>query len=219
MLGLFFARPNDFRHFQPKSETSAPILQLKEDKLCAPMKKYPIFSLLAILLLALGSMSASSANDSEDNEIRWRKNFRLDWTHFKGKAERLSPMDALTESGISFSWTCDWRGFHSEIYALFVPHGSWVKDPTPTLLHHEQAHFDITEIHARKMRKFSQEHPNPCSLGKAGIDKASKAIIKASYDMQNEYDEATSHGQNRRSQKEWLLRIESELSGLDAFSE
>ncbi len=192
---------------------------LKKTKLLFHMKKSTIFKILALLLITLPMMSVNKTVVSGDSEIRWRKGLRLEWRDFKGRAERLSPMDALTESGISFSWSCDSRGFDTEIYALFVPHGSWVKDPTPTLLKHEQAHFDITEIHARKLRKFFAEHPNPCRLGRSGIDKASKKIIKESYDLQNTYDESTNHGENRRMQKEWLVKIDNMLDALSDYAE
>lgn len=183
------------------------------------MKKFQLLPILAFIVLALSFMAMEKPHEKGEAEIRWRKGMRLDWSDFKGRPERLSPMDALTESGISFSWSCDRNGFHLETYALFVPNGSWVKDPTPHLLSHEQAHFDITEIHARKLRKYFSEHRNPCALGKDGIDKASKTIIKASYDMQNEYDDATSHGENRRMQKLWLEKIDSMLEELSAYAE
>lgn len=128
-------------------------------------------------------------------------------------------MDALTESGITFEWSCDWRGFRVEAYAIFVPGGSWVKEPTNALLLHEQAHFDITEIHARKMRKLFAEMPDPCRLGRTGIDNAAKAIIATNYEVQNEYDRATAHGEDTKVQQEWLSRIAKELQELEPWAE
>ena len=153
------------------------------------------------------------------DEIRWKPDLRLQWTHFQGKPDRGSNMDALTESGITFSWNCDWRGFQLTAYAIFVPTGSWVKEPTNNLLAHEQAHFDITEIHARLLRKFFAEHPDPCRLGRTGIDQAAHKIIQTSYAVQNEYDSATNHGENYRMQREWQTRIAAELAALDAYAE
>jgi Bacterial protein of unknown function (DUF922) len=174
--------------------------------------------LLAFVLpmLAIGGRPSVDGGDLVGDEIKWQSDFRLQWTHFKGKPDRASNMDALTESGITFSWSCDWRGFQLTAYAIFVPTGSWVKDPSSTLLAHEQAHFDITEIHARKLRKYFAEHDDPCKLGRAGIDKAAGNIINASYALQNEYDAATNHGQNYRAQKEWQLKI---AAGLEAMQE
>lgn len=177
-----------------------------------------------LLVLPLLSMGISEGPSTEGNrlmgdEIKWQSDFRLQWSHFKGKPDHGSNMDALTESGITFSWSCDWRGFQVDAYAIFVPQGSWVKSPTNALLTHEQLHFDITEIHARKLRQFFKEHPNPCQLGKAGIDKAAQGFIRASYAMQEEYDLATNHGQNYRAQKEWQSKIANELAALANYAE
>ncbi len=187
------------------------------------MKKFGITKLLfGILLLALAiPMLASRGGEvaSVEDEIKWQSDFRLQWSHFKGRPDRNSDMDALTESGITFNWSCDYRGFQVTAYAIFVPTGSWVKDPSSNLLAHEQAHFDITEIHARQLRKFFAETPNPCRLGKMGIDKAAQDIVQASYAMQHTYDVATNHGENFRVQKEWQAKIAAKLAELDAYAE
>jgi hypothetical protein len=185
------------------------------------MKMYRLPIHLFLLLMAVIPLMAVTPAGPRaiDGEIRWKAGSRLSWEDFQGRPDRLSPMDALTESGITYSWSCDWRGFKIEAYALFVPEGSWVKEPTNELLMHEQGHFDITEIHARKLRKFFAEHPDPCRLGKTGIDNAAKTFITANYDAQNQYDEATNHGENTRAQKEWVTRIAAELKALDEWAE
>jgi hypothetical protein len=175
--------------------------------------------LLMALVLPMFAMRADTSSAGEE-QIRWRPDFRLQWSDFKGRPDRASNMDALTESGITFSWSCDWRGeFTVEAYAIFIPTGSWVKEPTNYLLAHEQAHFDITEIHARKLRKFFATHPDPCRLGKAGIDKAAQTVIQASYAMQDEYDRATNHGESRSAQREWIAKIALELESLSQYAE
>lgn len=187
------------------------------------MKMFGISKLLRgllVLAIAVPMLAISAQNgDLDGDEIKWQSDFRLQWSHFKGKPDRTSNMDALTESGITFNWSCDWRGFQVTAYAIFVPTGSWVKDPTSNLLAHEQAHFDITEVHARKLRKFFAQNPDPCRLGKAGIERAAQNIIQASYAMQNEYDLATNHGENSRTQKEWQSKIAFQLGELDEFAE
>lgn len=176
--------------------------------------------LFLLLCVAVPLLSAAPAPEEvAGDEIRWRSDLRLSWEDFKARPDRFSQMDALTESGITFSWSCDSRGFDLEAYAIFVPTGSWVKEPTEALLQHEQGHFDITEIHARKLRKFFAEHPNPCRLGKTGIDNAAKSIIQRSYQIQNEYDEATNHGQNKSAQRQWLQEIAGQLEALSAWAE
>lgn len=175
----------------------------------------PIFAACALP----GKTMSGGNGEVVGDEIRWKPDFKLQWTHFQGRPDRGSNMDALTESGITFSWNCDWRGFKLTAYAIFVPTGSWVKEPTNNLLAHEQAHFDITEIHARLLRKFFAEHPDPCRLGRNGIDQAANKIIQTSYAVQNEYDSATNHGENLRMQREWQIKIAAQLDALSAYAE
>ena len=184
-----------------------------------PRKIAPLRMLLLLVMLLPLMSAAPLPSANIEGEIRWTKDARLTWNDFTGRPDRMSNMDALTESGITFSWNCDSRGFRMEAYAIFVPSGSWVKEPTNSLLLHEQGHFDITEIHARKLRKYFAEHPNPCRMGKSGIDNAAKAIIAANYQLQNEYDEATNHGESNRMQREWLTKIASELDALEPWAE
>jgi hypothetical protein len=192
-----------------------------------PMKMYRLPIRIVLLLIAALPLMATAWMGREtpcehcviEGEIRWKAGSRLTWDDFQGRPDRLSPMDALTESGITYSWSCDWRGFQLEAYSLFVPEGSWVKEPTNDLLIHEQGHFDITEIHARKLRKFFAEHPDPCRLGKTGIDNAAKTFITTNYEVQNQYDEATNHGENTRVQKEWVAKIAAELKTLDEWAD
>ncbi len=175
----------------------------------------PIFATRALPV----AYKPTGNEDLIGDEIRWKPDFRLQWANFQARPDRSSNMDALTESGITFSWNCDWRGFQLTAYAIFVPTGSWVKEPTNNLLAHEQAHFDITEIHARLLRKFFAEHPDPCRLGRSGIDQAANKIIQASYAVQNEYDAATNHGENFRVQREWIAKIAAQLDALAAYAE
>lgn len=175
-----------------------------------------LFTLLA-LLLAWPLFGFSPADGSEQ-EIRWRANHRLSWSDFKGRPDRRTDMDALTESGISFSWSCDARGFHQDTYSMFVPEKSWVKTKTPDLLKHEQLHFDITELHARKIRKYFGELRNPCRLGQNGINSAAERFIRASTKMQNLYDRETGHSEIEDEQRRWELYVESELASLSDWA-
>ena len=183
----------------------------------------PVLLTILIFVISLPLLLSNAPTPTrgrvEEEQIRWQPDFRLQWSQFKGKPDRMSNMDALTESGITFNWSCDWRGFSIEAYAIFVPEGSWVKAPTNALLMHEQLHFDITELHARKLRQYFKQIQDPCRLGKSGIDKAAQGFIEASYAMQNAYDSATEHGQNTRIQKEWQIKISDALTALAAFAE
>ena len=181
---------------------------------------------LAILLglfMALslyGFAPAKEGGGLPEQEIRWKKGQRLSWDDFQGRPDRSTSMDAMTESGIVFNWSCDWRGFEVTAYAMFDPTKSWVKRSwaTPYLLRHEQAHFDITEIHARKLRKEFSEIGNACRLGRSGISRVAQKVYNASAAMQNQYDRETRHSKDERAQVLWEKKIQKELKSLEAWA-
>lgn len=178
-----------------------------------------LFTLLILSAPLLLSVVKPTPTGPVTDELRWQPGRRLAWADFKGSPDRSSPMDALTESGITFTWTCDHRGFKAVIYSLFVPSKSWVKAPTGSLLAHEQLHFDITELHARKLRKYFAEMRNPCYLGKEGINTAARRIIQESNDMQRRYDDETRHSERYSEQKRWETLIAQQLQDLSAYAE
>lgn len=184
-----------------------------------------ILALIACAALALPLMSfvphtePTTPTGPENDEMRWTHGRRLTWADFKGTPDAGNPMDALTESGITFTWSCDARGFKAEIYSLFVPSKSWVRDPTPALLAHEQVHFDITELHARKLRKYFAEMRNPCYLGKDGINAAARRIIGDSNEMQRLYDAETRHSERVAEQKRWENQVKAQLDAYAVWAE
>ncbi|NJW51684.1 hypothetical protein [Salinimicrobium oceani] len=83
----------------------------------------------------------------------------LSWTNFEAEPDLSNPFHANTSSGMSYSWSMKTLGaeteFLYEVAAFFFPEKSWVKNGkgSAQLLVHEQLHFDITELHARKLRR------------------------------------------------------------------
>jgi len=84
------------------------------------------------------------------------------------------------------------------------------------VLAHEQLHFDITELHARKLRynidtfKFSIDIKSEMN----------NLQIKANQEleaMQKQYDNETNYSINVDVQKKWQIFIQGELKKLDAY--
>lgn len=184
------------------------------------MLKHTMILAVIVLLSAplWGFVSKSGEHNPNADEIRWSHQSKLTWSDFKGAPERGTDKDALTESGISFNWTCDSRGFKAQAYAMFVPSKSWVKTPTTRLLLHEQTHFDITEIHARKIRKYFGEMRNPCWMGKEGINEAARRFLRENRSMQDQYDRETNHSLRDLEQKRWEQKVAAELNALAVWA-
>ena len=169
------------------------------------------------VLLLLASF-ASGRSFSQD-VIAWDSATKLTWADFAGKADRNSPYNAVTISGILFKINPGSDGYSDSIIAVFYRFESWVKDRAAGALIHEQGHFDITEIFARKLRKRVQEFvPKRGDLGHQ---------LRLLYDeteserdaMENLYDKETKHSIDAVRQAYWNGRIQKELKDLEKFSE
>lgn len=149
----------------------------------------------------------------------------LTWDHFVGQPDPSNPFHANTSSGISYSWSMKTSGNETEflydIGAFFFPDESWVKHGkrTNNLLAHEQLHFDITELHARKLREAMEDF----DLKKTkNVKPALQAIYQKTEaqraNMQKRFDVETRHSMDEVSQLKWQKFIQQELSKLEKFA-
>ncbi len=161
------------------------------------------------MLYFLG-MNFLSAQEYET--IVWTEK-RLTWKDFKGPSPVSSRVAATTASGISYEFstagTKDAFAIDFVITTHFYPKKSWYK---PVLcddfvLSHEQLHFDISELFARKLRKELSEatftHENIKAKVKAIYNKNNKALN----DYQNRYDEETNFSRYLQQQILWNKKI------------
>jgi len=149
----------------------------------------------------------------EDPSIKWSTT-RLTWDDFKGKMKKSDPYDAVTLSAVSNSFSGDNTSLNFETVALFFPKGSKkkAKKQNHKLLNHEQGHFDITELFARKLRKSLQEKKfkNYKTIGR-DVDKIYDKNNLAWRKMQDLYDKETNHSENETAQADWDANINNML--------
>jgi len=148
--------------------------------------------------------------------IEWEEDKPLRWSDFKGTPDYLLDFVATTNSGMSHAYAIDSNGVldksTSSVLAHFYPTFSWYKpaDTTAAILRHEQSHFDISEIHARKLRKRIQEFQFTAN---------SKEEIKRLYDIteqerrytQQLFDKETGHSRSKEQERFWARRIKDSL--------
>lgn len=184
------------------------------------MIKRRIINISAVFLLSLFLLSFYQ---KKDERIIWSKDRLLTWEDFKGKAPGSGPYGAITFSGIGRDFIYNNGLITLNTGAFFYPKKSWVKEKARNeyLLKHEQVHFDITEIYARKFRKKILE-----TKFKANGDKAKKKLLslysvvyKKWRAYQDLYDKETTFPINKAKQLEWNDRIARELKELEAYSE
>lgn len=157
------------------------------------------------------------------DKIPWDKSRSLSWEDFKAAPKKHLSYKANTNSGLSFSWntreSSNGMIFNYEVVSNFYPNQSWVKEieEVEYLLAHEQLHFDITELHARKLRK-ALESFMPGSKMKKELNDIYSEIEQQRRQMQNQFDKETNHSIKKAAEYKWRKFIEKELNKLSEYS-
>ncbi|MEY3443690.1 MAG: hypothetical protein RLZZ519_1971 [Bacteroidota bacterium] len=154
-----------------------------------------------------------------DHYIVWDATRKLTWEDFAGPADMETSSKAYTWSKISMGWDCEDGVFKLTAVAKFDKNRSWKKDIlTPALLMHEQLHFDITELYARKMRAHFAALPKACDLSTDEVKAQAQQILDAWNARQLQYDEETRHSKEKEEQIRWELLIAKELKTLSKYA-
>lgn len=150
--------------------------------------------------------------------ILWDPATKLTWADFLGRADKESRFNAVTVSGIYFKINLGPTGFGDSIVAVFYKDDSWVKNPNDVQLAHEQGHFDITEIFARKLRKLRMEFIPRRGDPEYQLKQLYDEVDRKRDVMEKEYDRETSHSANPVAQRQWNERIRRELAQLERYA-
>ena len=153
------------------------------------------------------------------NMIDWKADRKLTWKDFEAKPLAQTDNAALTSSNINFQFGYGPNGFRYSITCRFDKSRSWVKIKTDHILAHEQGHFDIAEIHARKLKKALSEYKYNESTVKVEINKIYQELMKQHHEMQSLYDNQTDHSRNNEKQAEWEKKIADALSSSVAYAD
>lgn len=162
----------------------------------------------------------TSITESKDI-IYWKDGQELTWADFAGTPiNNHHNFGALTSSGIVHYKGCKNGKINFMVRAYFERNESWVKTEARTDYHlsHEQIHFDITELYARKLRKALSNREFLCGEEKEFETFVSNWQENWSLEQQN-YDLHTRHSLDHDHQKSWYYRIKMELSLLKDYRE
>lgn len=148
--------------------------------------------------------------------VPWDADKRLTWADFKGKVPPAVESAAITASGISYSYSANLLHHEVkldfEVNAYFYPNESWYRPElcNENTLAHEQLHFDITEVFARKMRERLRRTTFSDDV-KAEVRKIYNEILVELQKYQEQYDWETNFSRNREKQMEWNQKIAESL--------
>jgi hypothetical protein len=172
---------------------------------------------LIIIILIVPTLSFIQ---TKELKIEWSTQRKLTWEDFKGKINPASEMVAMSDCGISSKMKAEKDTLSFLVESYFIPHNSWIKEKKENtkLLNHEQGHFDINEIIARKFRMELAKTP----LKKTTVNVIFRDLQKKYFSLldkeQGLYDIETNHSKNYNKQLEWDNKIEKELKLLEEYS-
>ncbi|SMB98110.1 hypothetical protein SAMN00120144_3487 [Hymenobacter roseosalivarius DSM 11622] len=177
--------------------------------------------LLPFLTVSIPPQGTPAASADAPGTIVWSANRPLTWADFKTKPTPADRLAALTSATIDVQAGCVDFKFTSTVRAVFVPTESWVRDSataTPNLLRHEQLHFNITELHARRMRQKIALLKLDCKRLQPTFKNATKAIFAEWQKEEARYDQETNHGLNLDRQKTWEIQVKQRMALLEQYA-
>jgi hypothetical protein len=171
----------------------------------------------AIVSASVGAPAEVVLNDG-DNVIPWKSSRRLAWDDFLCEPKKEGDAVASTSTSLGISYQVRDNQLTYHITCDFSKEKSWGALRTDYILRHEQGHFDITEIHARKLYEALYNYQfNPVTF-KSDIADIYNRIVKEKEDMQEAYDGETDHSRRKAIQQEWLQKIDTMLAETEMFA-
>lgn len=178
-----------------------------------------ILMLLPLLLLSFSYPYPTTP--AKQGKIFWDENSNLDWQLFQVK--KLSQGNHAAQSNIGISTSCEYnnKGGKITVRATFNQSNSWVRHDclTDYILNHEQRHFDISELFARKMRKELSEAKLNARNFNAKYTAIYNKIVAEHNDYQDLYDNQSEHSIDEDGQTRWNHRIDTELAELSKYAD
>ena len=149
--------------------------------------------------------------EEDDEYIPWLPERRLAWEDFYAEPKRNSEAVASTSTSLGISYQLEDGVLVYQVTCNFSKQKSWGLLKTDYILAHEQGHFDITEIAARRLHGALIQYEFKADSYKQDINALYRIIVKDKENMQAEYDHITDHSRNRRLQREWQEKIKMML--------
>ncbi|HAI75286.1 MAG TPA: hypothetical protein DCM08_03490 [Microscillaceae bacterium] len=177
--------------------------------------KQGILTVLAMWMLAVAPLQAQKLN--------WVDRNQLTWDDFAGPMDQNSDFAAVTFWLLSYWYGgVDQNGKieNLQVKAQFEQDKSWVRKgkQEDRLLQHEQLHFDIAELWARKLRKSLKTQRFPTNNYKPAIEIIFNEHLEGCRAMQKQYDKESNHYFNKEKQLYWEGYIADAIAELASYA-
>lgn len=168
------------------------------------MKKIIFLFLLQFPLILFSQFEGESVN--------WGETRKLVWEDFKASPKKDGDVAALTATHLGFSYQVVNGTISYKIDCRFEKDKSWGLVKNDWILKHEQGHFDIAEIFARKLYQAISEYKFKKRSFQKDLNAIYQKIVDEKEIYQQQYDDETDFSRNKKNQEEWLKKITGILS-------
>lgn len=162
---------------------------------------------------------AAAAQETNEELLNWNSSKRLTWADYKAAPDPSSDAAASTTTYLMITYNLSNENFNYKIESKFSRTRSWGLHKTPYILSHEQGHFDLAEVFARKLNKKMSEYVFNRKTYQKELKKIYQDILSEKEEMQNKYDKETNHSINKEKQAEWLKKIDQMLNEYKAYAD
>ncbi len=150
--------------------------------------------------------------------IPWMQNRLLRWEDFKSNPKPYSDAVASASTSLGLSYKVTDGELTFEIVCTFSKTKSWGLLKTDYILAHEQGHFDITEIYARKLYyALAAYNWNPKTYQK-DINRIYENTVNEKENFQKLYDGQSDHSRNKNVQANWEQIIQTLLTETEPYA-
>ena len=183
---------------------------------------HQVFAGALLALAGFASFSAAAQANTAGGTLHWSASRPLVLADFKGRPRPGEAHAALTSATIVAQVACKGGQFTGHVQAAFDPTVSWWREPatmTPKLLRHEQLHFDITEVYARRLRQKLASVRTPCAQLGQEFERLSRVVYADWEKAEQQYDRDTNHGLLPAPQAQWEAQVQQQLAELAEFAD
>lgn len=169
------------------------------------------------LLLLITVFTGSSVH--QNSLIEWRADRKLTWSDFKATPDAKSANAALTSSSINMEFGYNDKSWHYSIKCRFDKNRSWMRVRNNEILTHEQGHFDIAELYARKLNKALKAYRFRSRSVSKDVNSIYEKLMAEHHKAQSRYDHETDFSRNKVKQATWNDKIAGDLKSLETFAD
>ncbi len=175
-----------------------------------------LISYISIITLLHVTPCIGQVTSTTTDYIVWSSGDKLKWEHFRGEPDSSLVTSFKAVTSVSFS--VNGRLSDLKVLCLFDTKKSWTVSSGDHLLAHEQLHFDIGELVARKIRKGILLMKEEGKLDSNSVNKLLTDHYKMYNDLSDQFDQETSHGLSEESQSLWKAKVAKQLESLSMYA-